>query len=173
MAFPEVFTFQEETPEVYLTSKLQKNESLMVEGQASVTDWWEHDLWKVTMPSLESLHLFHSSSCQWVLAWPRGCRESMELAPWGDKALNLNRETQILAPLLSQAAEDPGVGRCQDRDLWVKGEGDKGLFLPSQPFVVLVFISSSVMWGFGTSWIHGSLSVLSSYCCEPCGWSSE
>lgn len=44
VAFPEVFTFQEETLEVYLTSKLQKNESLMVEGQASVTDWWEHDL---------------------------------------------------------------------------------------------------------------------------------
>lgn len=64
VAFPEVFIFQEETLEVYLTSKLQKNESLMVEGQASVTDWWEHDLWKVTMPSIESLHLFHSSSCQ-------------------------------------------------------------------------------------------------------------
>ena len=64
VAFPEVFTFQEETLEVYLTSKLQKNESLMVEVQASVTDWWEHDLWKVTMSSLKSLHLFHSSSRQ-------------------------------------------------------------------------------------------------------------
>lgn len=44
------------------TSKLQKNESLMVEGQASVTDWSEQDLWKVILPSLKSLHSFHSST---------------------------------------------------------------------------------------------------------------
>lgn len=41
VALPEC---QKDTLEACLASKLQKDESLMVEGQASVTGWWQHDL---------------------------------------------------------------------------------------------------------------------------------
>lgn len=57
VAFPEVLASQKDTLEACFTSKLQKNESLMVEGQASVPGWWEQDLEVEVHPALFKIML--------------------------------------------------------------------------------------------------------------------